>query len=231
MKDTDTHDASTTILADTVAQTHDVLAERLATAEACHNTRERPRELTAAADPFLASTSRHVAAASAVLAPAARHHLPHGRQRAQDLARTGRDLEAALFETKAKLYGSTFSVRRPLADVWADVDTAFAAFWGVEQQLVADLDEACPSAEREQLADRLYRAEERVPTRPHPHLPHLGVPGRMARTVAQRVDRFWDTAEGRMVPAPIAPTHERDGLMTRYLLADPDMSGIPGAEG
>ena len=45
-----------------------------------------------------------------------------------------------------------------------------------------------------------------------------------ARTVARRVDGFWDAAEGRMVPEPLHH-HERndDGRFTQYLLADPHL--------
>ena len=211
------------LLADTIAVTHEVLTERLATAETCRNTRSRPRELAAAADPFLASASRHLAATNAVLAPAARRHLPDGRRRTQELAGQARRLEAALFQTKAKIYGSSFAVRRPLAEVWADVDTEFSAFWDLEQRMVDELAARCPVEQRDQMADRLYRAEKRVPTRPHPHLPHLGIPGRMARVVAARIDRFWDVAEGRMLPEPVRPRHARNGRFSRYLLADPEV--------
>jgi hypothetical protein len=42
------------------------------------------------------------------------------------------------------------------------------------------------------------------------------------------VDRFWDTAEGRMLPEPVhSATHSRDGRLTRYLLADPDFTPEP----
>ena len=35
-------------------------------------------------------------------------------------------------------------------------------------------------------------------------------------------DRFWDTAEGRVIPAPVAPRHHRhDSLLAQYLVADP----------
>jgi hypothetical protein len=46
----------------------------------------------------------------------------------------------------------------------------------------------------------------------------------VARTVALRIDRFWDTAEGRMIPEPVK-AHDRghDGKVTQYLLADPHL--------
>lgn len=216
-------EAGVDTLVDTVSATHDVLSQRLAEAESCRPTRERPRDRMRTTDPFLASTSRHVAAANAVLGPAARRHLPDGRQRAHDLAQQSRRLEGALFQTKAKLYGSTFVVRRPWASIWDEVGEEFDAWWRLEQGLVDDLAATTSPADRDAIAERLFHAEKHVPTRPHPHLPHEGVPGRVARQVAMRVDRFWDTAEGRMVPEPVRPHRSRDGRMAQYLLADPHL--------
>lgn len=216
-------DIGVDILADTITQTHEVLAERLATALACRPTRDRPRDRLAATDPFLASASRHVSAVNVVLAPHARRHLAHGHRRAQELATESRRLEVALSQVKGKLYASTFVVRRPWPSIWAEVEDALARFRAVEEQVAADLaaDEGVDTAD---LAERLYRAEQRVPTRPHPYLPHHGLRGRMARGVAVRVDRFWDTAEGRMVPEPVRPRRSRDGRMAQYLLADPHVA-------
>ncbi|GAA1511676.1 hypothetical protein [Nocardioides humi] len=210
-------------LADTVTQTHAVLHARMRSAETCRPTRDRPRAALSAADPFLASTSRHVAAANAVLAPAARRHLDHGHRRAHELARQSRRLEVALVQLKAKLYGSTFVVRRPWSSIWEEVERELAGIRSLELRLVDDLAGAASADECGHLAQRLYRTERRVPTRPHPYLPHRGVPGRLARGVALRVDRFWDTAEGRMVPEPVRPRRTRDGRVARYLLADPHL--------
>lgn len=219
----DEMEAGADTLADTVSETHDALSQRLADAESCRPTRDSPRDRLRATDPFLASTSRHVAAACAVLGPAARRHLPDGRRRAHDLARQSRRLEGALFQTKAKLYGSTFVVRRPWDSIWSEVTREFDAWWELEQGLVDDLAATAPVAERDAIAERLFRTEKRVPTRPHPYLPHEGVPGRVARRVAMRVDRFWDTAEGRMVPEPVRPHRSREGRLAQYLLADPHL--------
>ncbi|TYL54901.1 hypothetical protein FXB39_04660 [Nocardioides sp. BGMRC 2183] len=204
-------------LGTTVHQTHEVLALRLAHAQGAFPTRERPRERFPATDRFLASTSRHVAAANTVLVPAAEQS-EEGREHARSFTDQSKRLEEALAHTKAKLYGSTYAVRRPWREVWADVETEFEAFWAEEDELV----EALPDdADRADLAERLYRSELVAPTRPHPYIPHRGVPGRMARRVAVRVDRFWDTTEGRMIPEPVRPEPHRDGPLTQYLLADP----------
>ncbi|MDQ6524833.1 hypothetical protein RB608_14540 [Nocardioides sp. LHD-245] len=221
----DSPEAGVDILADTITQTHAVLHARMRSAEACHPTRDRPRAAYSAADPFLASTSRHVAAVNAVLVPAALRHLGQRHRRARDFARQSRRLEVALVELKAKLYGSTFAVRRPWTSIWEEVERELAGTRDLELRLVDDLAGATSTDERGQLAQRLFRAERRVPTRPHPYLPHRGVPGRLARRVALRVDRFWDTAEGRMIPEPVRPHRSRDGRVTQYLLADPHLPG------
>ncbi|TQK73262.1 hypothetical protein [Nocardioides sp. SLBN-35] len=213
------------VLADTVTQTHAVLHARLRSAEASRPTRDRPRAALSAADPFLASTSRHVAAANAVLAPAARRHLDQGHRRAHELALQSKRLEIALSQLKAKLYGSTFVVRRPWASIWEEVERELAATRSVELQLVAELVAATDAERRGELAEQLYRTERRVPTRPHPYLPHRGLSGRVARRVALQVDRFWDTAEGRMVPEPVRPHRGREGRIAQYLLADPHLPG------
>lgn len=220
------HDIDT--LADGVHRTHDVLSERLARAKECRPTRDRPRDRFRATDPFLASASRHVAAANAVLAPAAGRLLPDGHRRAREFARQSRRLEQALSEVKAKLYGSTFAVRRRWDSIWAETEHELAALREMEEELVGELEQVADEELRGELAERLYRTEQRVPTRPHPYLPHLGVPGRVARGVALRVDRFWDTAEGRMVPEPVRPHRPRDGRLAQYLLADPLLRANPG---
>jgi hypothetical protein len=50
------------------------------------------------------------------------------------------------------------------------------------------------------------------------------VVGHLARAVARRIDTFWDSAEGRMVPEPVRH-HDRDhqGPLTQYFLADPHL--------
>lgn len=221
----DSPHAGVDVLADTVTQTHAVLHARLRSAEASRPTKDRPRAALSAADPFLASTSRHVAAANAVLAPAARHHLDNGNRRVHELAQQSKRLEIALTQLKAKLYGSTFVVRRPWTGIWDEVERELAALRALELRLVDDLATATDEEERDHLAEQLYRTEKRVPTRPHPYLPHHGLLGRLARRVALQVDRFWDTAEGRMVPEPVRPHRGREGLIAQYLLADPHFPG------
>jgi hypothetical protein len=76
------------------------------------------------------------------------------------------------------------------------------------------------------LADRVYRAEVRAPTRAHPYLPHRGFLGHTARRVWAAADRFWDTAENREVPPPVRPhpkDHSHESLLAQYLVGEPRM--------
>jgi hypothetical protein len=221
----DSPEAGVDVLADTITRTYAVLHARMRSAEACRPTQDAPRAAYSAADPFLASTSRHVAASNAVLVPAARRRLGQGHRRAHEFARQSRRLEVALVELKAKLYGSTYAVRRTWTSIWDEVEEELARMRTLELRLVDDLAAATSEEDLGDLAERLYRCERRVPTRPHPYLPHRGAPGRLARRLAVRVDRFWDTAEGRKIPEPVRPPRSRDGRITQYLLADPHFPG------
>jgi hypothetical protein len=201
--------------------TYDVLMERLERAASTDPERNDPRSRYPVTDTFLASASRHVNAATAVLVPAARRRLPDGSARGHAFVAQVRRLEAAMAQVKARLYGSTYAIGRSWSSVWDDTRLELEATRRLEEELCRDLDER-READDPDWTDRLYRAELHAPTRPHPYVPHQGVGGRLAREVALRVDRFWDMAEGRMAPEPVRH-HDRshDGPLTQYLLADP----------
>jgi hypothetical protein len=205
--------------------THHMLRERLELAADARPTLDpaHPRDQYRAIDTFLASACRHNAATLAVVVPAVRSHLPDGRARAHDHVLRSRRFEVALSQVKAKLYGSTYAVRRPWSPIWDDVRRELDETCRLEAALATDLVAARREGDPD-WGERLYRAELSAPTRPHPYIPHQGVQGRVARGVARRVDGFWDAAEGRMAPEPLRH-HERgaDGRFTQYLLADPHL--------
>lgn len=122
------------------------------------------------------------------------------------------------------LYGGVYVASRPWPEVWDEGQQEFEARMAAERRLGHDVPRCLDAQHRDDLTERLYRSEQHGPTRPHPFVPHRGVPGRVARTVARRVDRFWDAAEGRMIPEPVRH-HDRshDGLLAQYLLADPHL--------
>lgn len=182
-----------------------------------------PRDHYSAIDTFLAVASRHNAGMVDAIAPLVQR-LPDGHDLAVDFVHASRRYEESLAQVKAKLYGSTYAVRRDWSSIWQDVRREFELVLSLERQLVETLP-AEPSPEVD-LATRLHHATLRAPTRPHPFIPHQGVPGHVARMVARRIDQFWDSAEGRMVPEPIRH-HDREhqGKVTQYLLADPHLPG------
>jgi hypothetical protein len=201
--------------------THRVLDKRLRKAAAARPDVRHPRDQYPAIDTFLASASRHNAAVLEVVVPMARDRLPEGEQRAQDFIHRSKELEIALANVKAKAYGSTYAIKRSWDSVWDDVREEFDATCALERELVQELD----SHREEDDPDwgvQLYHAELHAPTRPHPYVPHSGLRGKLARVLALRIDKFWDTAEGRMIPEPVHPhDREHEGKVTQYLLADP----------
>lgn len=208
------------ILEVTIDATQDVLRERLRRAQVAHAGARGARADYPQIDTFMASTSRHLAALSAALLPYARNL---DREQAHDFVAQCRRLEFALVEAKAKLYGGAFAIHRTWRDVWADVVREFDATMELESQMVEALSGHLEPETMDALAIRLYHAELHAPTRPHPRAPHHGLSGRVARRMLNTVDRFWDTAEGRIIPEPRHPhDHSHDGLITHYLLADVD---------
>lgn len=204
--------------------THDVLAQRLERAAATRPERGDPRSRYPVTDTFLASASRHENAAIDVLVRAARKRLPDGASRGRAFIQQVRRLEAAMAQVKARLYGSTYAVRRSWESVWDDTRDELLATRQMEQALCRDLDAAHREGDPD-WSEALYRAELRAPTRPHPFVPHQGIGGRAARRVALRIDRFWDAAEGRMMPEPIRHhDRSRDGRFAQYFAADPHMT-------
>jgi hypothetical protein len=203
--------------------THDVLAHRLSDAAATRPDATHARDQFPATDTFLASASRHNAAVCAVIVPAVRSRVPDGDARAREFLEQSKRLEVALAQVKAKLYGSTYAIRRSWESVWDDVRLEFEASWQLERVLVMDL-AAHRRPDDPDWGVELYHGELHAPTRPHPYVPHQGISGAMARKVAVRVDKFWDATEGRMVPEPVHP-HDRshDGKFAQYFLADPHL--------
>lgn len=211
-----------TLVSDTI-ETHKSLQERLDQARDAHPPvdPDHPRDHYPAIDTFLAAASRHNAAVVQVLVPAARKHVPDGGQRSKEFVERSRQFEVALNQVKAKLYGSAYSVRAPWSRLWTAVQAEFDELRALELALASDLAEADVPVDWSQ---KVYDAESTAPSRPHPHIPHQGAAGVVARAVARKVDAFWDAAEGRMVPEP-APTRDRaqEGPLVQYLLGDPHM--------
>ena len=211
----------------TIDATHQSLTQRLEEAGAPQRDNgRRARESYARMDAFMAATSRHLAAVDEVLLPEVCRRLPDGKQRARAYLLEARRLEQAVARLKARLYGEIHVAHLPLTQVWQEVRAQLARHNDEELKLVRDV---CPQLDGtacDDLAMRIYRAELRAPTRAHPYTPHTGLPGLAARRVFAFADRFWDSAQSRVVPPPVRPRrHEPDheSLLSQYLSGEPRM--------
>jgi hypothetical protein len=204
----------------TVEATQRALEERLGAALDSH--RERPRDGYAATDAFMAATSRHMAAVEAVLLGEARHAVPEGEALVHDYLVAARRLELSLAWTKARLYGEAHAVHLGWLELWDTVRADLDDHNRLERRLVGDLVRHGDAGTLNGLARRLFDAETHAPTRPHPRLPHTGPLGGITHRIWAVADRFWDAAEGRVIPAPVKPPpHRHDSLLAQYLVADP----------
>jgi hypothetical protein len=201
-------------------RSHRTLAEQLETAAAMEITPRQPRKPVEHVDAFLAATSRHLNAVESVVLPVA-HKRVSDDVLVHDYVRASKDLETALVNVKGREYGSAYAVNMRWSDVGDAVRSCLEHERELELQLAEKVSGALDEAEVGALAEHLERAEPDAPSRPHPHAPHLGTRGRVARRVLHAIDSFWDTAESRMVPDKARPARKKPGRMGQYLLADP----------
>ncbi|MBO0845703.1 MAG: hypothetical protein J2P22_09835 [Nocardioides sp.] len=206
----------------TVEATQRSLEERLGEALLPHHDSNRPRDHYAATDTFLAATSRHLAAVEGSLLRPVRHSVPNGGALVHDYLQAARHLEQTLALIKGRLYGEAYCMHLAWPDLWDRAHSELTAHNQVESRMVAELIQHGDPETVDGLARRMFDVESHGPTRPHPKTPHTGMLGLMARKMWSVADRFWDNAEGRVIPEPVHPApHRHDSLMAQYLVADP----------
>lgn len=209
-------------LAMAVEATQQALDQRLHAALGPHQDPHRPRDHYAATDTFVASASRHLAATEAVLVPQVRHTVPDGGELGHDYLAAARGLEHALVRIKGKLYGEAHLIHLTWPALWADALARLDEHNRWETRVVEAVLRHGDPASVDGLARRLFDVEAHGPTRPHPRTPHTGLLGVAARRMWALADRFWDAAEGRVIPEPVHPRARRhDSLLAQYLVADP----------
>ncbi len=209
-------------LALTIEATQRALDSRLREARKPHADPSRPRDHYAATDTFMAATSRHLGAVETVLLKPVRDAVPGGVEIVHEYLHAARQLEHTLVLVKGRLYGEAYAVHLAWPTLWEDARTRLVDHNRIERRMVEKLLEHGEQAELEALPRRLFDAETRGPTRPHPVIPHTGFLGRMSRRVWAAADRFWDAAEGRVIPEPVPPKHHtHNSLIGQYLVADP----------
>ena len=205
-----------------VEATQRSLEERLGEALSPHRDPRRPRDSFSAIDTFMAATSRHLAAVEAVLLRQVHRAVPDGDALVHAYLDAARRLEMSLVQLKARLYGEAHAIHVEWPDVWDRVQIRLAEHNRLELTMVDALVRHGDTEKVEGLARQLFDAERHAPSRPHPMLPHTGVLSPVARRVWAVADRFWDAAEGRVIPDPVRPaTHRHDSLLAQYLVADP----------
>jgi hypothetical protein len=206
----------------TVEATHQSLRQRLDEATEQPDPRQA-RGRFAPTDAFMVGTSRHLAAVEEVLV-AELSQLPGCGPLVDEYLSVARRLEHEVAALKARLYGEQHVAYRSWDEVWDAVRGALARHNELELRVAGQLGHELPRSRMDELADAVYRAELRAPTRAHPYIPHRGVAGRVARRVWSVADRFWDVAEGRVVPQSVIPhprDHSHDSLVRQYLTAEP----------
>jgi hypothetical protein len=214
-----THGESLTM---TVEATQRALDQRMREALLPHQDPLRPRDHYAATDSFVASTSRHLAATEAVLVRQVRHTVPNGEQLCHEYLTAARQLELTLAWIKGKLYGEAHAIYLTWPALWGDTRTQLDEHNRLESRMVQELVRYGDPGTVDGLARRMFDVETHGPTRPHPRTPHTGFLGLAARRMWSLADRFWDSAEGRVIPAPVKPApHRHDSLLAQYLVADP----------
>jgi hypothetical protein len=209
------------VLRSSIQHSQGRLSGRLAEARSMVASRDRPRDGHARIDAFLATTSMHLHAVDAVLLPPARRKVPDGGHLVHDYLHRSKALEVELAHVKAHEYGSVYESSYGWPDVWDDVEVAMTDHQRHEAMLGDRLSDALADDDLDALARRLWAAELTAPSRPHPYTPHTGPLGVVARRVMHTVDRFWDAAEGRMVPEPVREPKKAPGRVAQYFLGDP----------
>ena len=209
-------------LAMAVEATQRALEQRLRSAVLPHRDPHRPRDHYEATDTFVASASRHLAATEAVLVSQVRRSVPDGGRLSHDYLVAARRLEHALVRIKGKLYGEAHLIHLTWPSLWADARDRLTEHNRLETHVVEELLRHGDPAAVDRLARRMFNVETHGPTRPHPRTPHTGLLGSAARKMWSLADRFWDAAEGRVIPEPVHPRARRhDSLIAQYLVADP----------
>jgi hypothetical protein len=127
-----------------------------------------------------------------------REHVAARRAEVRDFLCECKRLERTLVKAKAKQYGQAQSVHEPWSSVWAAVREQLAATARAERRLAAMLGEHLDSEAEARLRERFISAIVSSQTRPHPHLPHTGLAGRVARRLCAKFDLLWDELEGRV---------------------------------
>lgn len=181
-----------------------------------------PRDRHEHADLLVAAAGRHLGAVDQVLVPLVRHQVSRGDEVTAAYLGRARGVERALVRLEGRAYGEVHLIHLPWAQTCSDVQARLDAQAEAERDLVERLVDVLPRPGLAAVAEQLFHAEVKAPTRPHPYLPHTGWTGTVTRRVWAVADRFWDTTQARVVPSPVVPhPHRHHSLLAQYVCADP----------
>lgn len=181
-------------LTSTVAGAQKFISARLGEVSAGRPT--RPRERQESVERLAGAVMRHMSAVREVLLAEARRRV--SRQDAAALDHACNELEHDLWNLDARMRGSAQGPRMPWSRLWESVTAQLELVMAQERDIVSRLAELLSPEEADRLVGRVRRAEARAPTRPHPYLPHHGIPGWVMRGVVSRTDPIWDVVTGRV---------------------------------
>jgi hypothetical protein len=183
-----------------VRRAHDD-TRRLLELAAAEPRREDPNAPSRALDSALGVLSEHLAAAEAVLYPAARRRLTGSSLSVPELVGQTRAMERTMRSIAMCLGGEIHAVRRGhLADLRAELAEQLEDHERREALLIEELRRTGDEDGSEALASTMSRLTARAPTRPHPYAPRSRVQARVAFAFNAIWDRFFDLMEGRSVP-------------------------------
>jgi hypothetical protein len=163
--------------------------------------------------------SAHLAAVGRVITPVATRWLGEPKALLREGQRRDMELERMLRIAERRHSGDVLAAGLRSERVRAAIMTRLDDHAEIEHARLAALDGVLDDDERHRLAESYLVALVKAPTRPHPHLPHHGLPGAIAFRVDAMRDRVLDTMDSRHVPLPRLPHETRKpGRWGSYLL-------------
>lgn len=176
---------------DVVIEDHREVEELFRRAE---NTSD-PEELRQVADQVIADLVRHAVAEELYLYPAMREYLDRGDELADHEIEEHSEIEERLKELES-LDPREERFRPQLQEL---IDDVRHHVQDEEQDALPELEQACDHDELVLLGERMQRAKQVAPTRPHPSAPDTPPLNKVLAPGAGLVDRVRDALAGRTV--------------------------------
>ena len=146
--------------------------------------------------------SEHIATLHRVVYPAAARHPEAAAALREQQTLTG-VLSRLLRRLHEQLAGDGAVAAEDVPSLRRNVLAALRAHSAGERELIRHLTSALTGEQWQYVASQYTERLQRGPTRPHPHTPRTGLPGRLAYRLSAAVDRTLDVLDSRAVrPVP-----------------------------